>query len=202
MNKLRLGIDIDGVVADFNFTFRKLVHDNTQVRLPEISLTYPDSWDYHRVAGVTSEEDNLLWEHIKNSASFWLNITAYPTAPVFLEWLAWLPSEIDVYFITSRPGKTAKMQTEMWLERNGWGYDCHPTVLISRDKGKCASALNLTHYIDDKNENCVDVLTESPKTKVFMLARPWNTAQLNIPRIDSLNVFRQVIKEDGVKWDL
>jgi hypothetical protein len=38
----------------------------------------------------------------------------------------------------------------------------------------CARALNLTHYIDDRWENVVDVRQYNPTTEVFLLTQPWN----------------------------
>jgi hypothetical protein len=196
-NKLKLGIDIDGVLANFNLSFRELVHEHTDVRLPEISDTYPDAWDYHERAGVKWKDDDKLWDVIKNSPTFWKDVPAYPDASRFLEWLAWLPSEVDVYFVTSRPGLTAKAQTEVWLERNGWGYDCHPTVLISSEKGAVANALELTHFIDDRNENCLDIYMDAPDgIHNYMLARPWNQKIFGVPRLDSLDAFRQIVESD------
>lgn len=187
----------DGVLANFNHSFRELVHEHTDIRLPEISDTYPDAWDYHKRAGVMRKDDNKLWDMINDSPTFWKDIPAYPDAARFLEWLAWLPSEVDVYFVTSRPGLTAKAQTEVWLEKNGWGYDSHPTVIISSEKGAVANALDLTHFLDDKTENCVDIDVNGPtKIKNYMLARPWNNRYDEIPRLDSLDEFRQIVEKD------
>lgn len=194
--KARIGIDIDGVLANFNHSFREFIHEHTDVRLPEITDTYPDAWDYHKRAGVMKQDDSKLWKLINDSQTFWKNIPAYSDATLFLEWAAWLPSEVDVYFITSRPGKTAKAQSEAWLQKNGWGYDFHPTVLISSKKGECASALELTHFIDDKNENVLDVYHNGPRScALVMLARPWNSIVEDVPRIATINEFRKSVEE-------
>lgn len=192
--KLKIGIDVDGILADFNSSYRELVHQYSDVRLPEISNTYPTSWNYPRDAGLDKATDNKLWEVISKSNSFWQDLPAYPDTKNFLEWAGWLPTEVDVYFITSRPGWTAKHQTENWLRFNGFGAT--PTVLISSEKGQCAEALKLTHYIDDKNENCTDVFNGSGSiTDVYMLVRPWNHEQKFIPRIASLTDFKKVIED-------
>lgn len=194
--KARLGIDIDGVLANFNHSFREFVHEHTDVRLPEITDTYPDAWDYHKRAGVMRKDDDRLWDMINDSPTFWKNIPAYPDAFAFLEWAAWLPSEVDIYFVTSRPGRTAKAQTEAWLVNNGWGYDCPPTVIISSEKGEVASALNLTHFIDDKNENIRNLLAHGPvDCDIYMLARPWNQKQARVPRIETIAEFRKVVED-------
>jgi hypothetical protein len=80
----------------------------------------------------------------------------------------------DVYFITTRPGKLSKVQTEIWLE--GCGYNV-PTVLIApspQAKALLAAGLGLTHMIDDRTENCVEIRRASPQTQVFCLSAGWN----------------------------
>lgn len=194
--KARLGIDIDGVLANFNESFRELIHTHTDVRLPAFTDTYPDMWDYHKQAGVGSTDNTRLWNIIKESNTFWKNLPTYPETYDFLQWASWLPSHVDVYFITSRPGHTAKAQTELWLTNNGWAEDFPQTVIISWKKGLMADALDLTHFIDDKNENVMDVLTNGPiKCDTYMLARPWNQQLPATTRIESLTNFRQVVED-------
>lgn len=196
MNKLRIGIDVDGILADFNPGYKALVEATTAVRLPEISATFPDTWNYAVDAGVTPEEDKAIWKIISESQSFWYDLDPYPEAIPFLKRLSDFPDSVDTYFITSRPGMVSKKQTEDWLETFGYVGDKFPTVLISSNKGDCASALRLTHYIDDRNENCWDVRDVSPTTKNFMLARPWNKVLEGVPRITDLNSFQLVLEAD------
>jgi hypothetical protein len=197
MNKLRLGVDVDGILADFNPAYKKLIEENSPIRLPDISDTYPNTWSYEKAAGCSPTDINKVWTIIKSSDEFWENLTAYQDAEEFLDNLWKLVEEkpwIDVYFITSRPGQTAKTQTEGWLNSHMF---YNPTVLISSDKELCASALNLTHYIDDKNENCTEVRDYALNTKCYMLARPWNQPQDGIPRLKALNEFYEIIKGEA-----
>ncbi len=189
MTAKRVGIDVDGIVADFNSKYKILIESNTDIRLPDVSDYYPNTWNYDVAAGLDPVKRKELWGLIKKSASFWRELPPYPETGEFLYHLENY-IDGDVYFITNRPGASAKTQTELWLDRMGF-YE--PTVLISEEKGLCAKALNLTHYIDDKNENCADVLEKSPTTSTYMLARPWNQEIPGVPRIKSVITFLQEI---------
>lgn len=191
MKHLRIGIDVDGILADFNTPFRELVKAQTGISLPEISSNYPDTWYYHKVGGVTNEQDKLLWKTIANDPCFWENVPEYPDAIGFLERLKLDFYHDDIYFITSRSGDNAKKQTENWLEDlwfNG------PTVLISSNKGYCCKALKLTHYLDDRNENCQDVRDTSIDTNGYMLDRPWNEKQYDVPVLFKINEFLNILE--------
>lgn len=200
-NKLRIGFDVDGILADFNVPYRELVRKFSGINLPEISNTYPTTWNYALDAGMLPSDDKKLWAHIIQSPNFWYNLDPYPGVTPFLQWLSNLPNTADIYFITSRPGLTAKRQTEDWLETFGFcdqsEEECSfATVMISGSKGVLAKALDLTHYIDDRNENSLDVQSWSPSTKNYMLARPWNRPWDGIPRIDNLDSFKSVLEAD------
>lgn len=183
------------MLADFNQSFIERVIKVTGKDLfPPRPFDIP-TWDYPQFYGYTHEECSAVWENIKADDIFWYTLFPYDGA---VEFMARLNSaEHDIYFITSRPGIAAKMQTENWIEFYNFGLQTeafsYPTVLISSEKGMCARALKLDLYIDDRTENCLDVNAASPTTRVVMLARPWNTAQMGILRAESLQQFESLI---------
>lgn len=193
MTKPIVGIDVDGVLASFNNSYIKLIRDLSGRDLfdgREESPSFPTDWNYDEVAGYNDEEIDKAWDHVKASPIFWKALFPYEGVREFVTELERLG--LDVYFITSRPGPTAKKQTEDWLE--AVGVD-HPTVLISSEKAACCDALEITHYIDDKVENCKDVYLHSWRTSCYMLARPWNTQTKAIPRLDDLATFLAFIQD-------
>lgn len=191
---IRVGFDVDGILADFNTPYIDLIEKYSGVRLPPPSDTYPDKWDCEADAGMEKSRTSEMWREIKASPTFWLDVPAYANTRTFLDWLTVFTDakDVEIYFITNRMGVHVKEQTEFWLMDNGFPT---PTVLISGEKGLCARALSLTLYIDDKNENCTDVRDNSPLTEVFMLKRPYNSPQENVPVVDSLNGFATIIEE-------
>lgn len=188
---MRIGIDIDGVLADFNTAFIPYYIDVTgHDQFPERPFDIP-VWDYPQFYGYSDVEDKEVWKRISEDRSFWGTLPPY--ADIHRSANALLARETagdDLYFITSRPGVNAKAQTEWWLSQ--WMPVGRNTVLISSQKGLCARALDLDAYIDDRDRNIFDVVTTHPKTSAYILDRPWNRTP-NVPlgahRVKSVEEF-------------
>ena len=196
--KVRMGVDLDGCLADFNYGYINLSNSMLDQKLPPSGPAYPNTWHYSRAAGIPMEDETKVWDRIKSSINFWRDLPAHEGTRRFLEDLReqW---NWEVYFITNRMGNAPKRQTEQWL--HSFGYD-HPTVLISVEgvKGKLCHALDLTHYIDDKPENIRDVLNDSPITKPVMLRKPWNRGvNLSVPTIEVMEEYITIVQGDEVK---
>jgi uncharacterized HAD superfamily protein len=191
-----IGVDVDGVLADFNTAFIDLVVHLTERDLfPKRPFDIP-TWNYPEHYGYTAAELSAVWEEIKSNDWFWAKLPSYPDVVRSMLYLTACQRQgDDVYFITSRPGLCAKRQTESWIwERAGY----RPTVLISSHKGLCANALELDAYIDDRWENVYDVATVRRDMRVVLLNRPWNavygTGHTDNPivRVDHLEGFAEL----------
>lgn len=189
---MRIGVDVDGVLADFNTAFIRRVKDVTGRDLfPE--GYEPTTWNYPESLGYTREEVSKVWDHVTADPTFWLNLSPYWDAMTVLERLRTEFGNDDVYFITSRPGVRAKAQTEVWLATHSGDFTWNPTVLISSEKGACAKALKLDYYVDDRFENVHDVLRQTgARTAAYLLDRPWNTSFETLLRVDATSDFLDV----------
>lgn len=178
----RIGIDIDGVLANFVSSYKDYI-----VRVTGRDL-FPsgdiwDSWNHETAVGYTSADISLVWDCIRADPCFWKSLSPYPETRAALFAVSdQIATGSDVYFITARPGVAAKAQTEDWLHQH-WPTFHVPrlTVLLSSHKGLCARALNLDAYIDDRIENVIDVAATSmfddpPQCRTFLLSRPWNAS--------------------------
>lgn len=180
---MRLGIDVDGVLADFNHSFiDKAIEVTGEDRFPPRPFDI-QTWNYPEHYGYTDEQVSATWNAIKQSETFWKLLPLYPWTQETLDRLYTLKCQgHDIYFPTSRVGKSCKFQTESWLSRLGFK---NPTVLVTSRKGYTALALDLDTYIDDNTENCQDVVKVLNNGRfvrgqefghpVYMLAQPWNT---------------------------
>jgi hypothetical protein len=83
-----------------------------------------------------------------------------------------------VIFLTSRPpsdGRTVQRQSQRWLERHGFPL---PSVFVVHgSRGRIAEALELDVVIDDRPENCLDVVLESKAAAVLV----WRGTQASVP---------------------
>ena len=172
---MRLGIDIDGVLADFVTAYKARFVQLTGRDLFGDSLWA--SWSHEITVGYTKDEVTAIWEAIKSDPLFWVKLSPYWDALTVLERLTFRHYHDDVYFITARPGIEVKKQTELWLSTHSPFFDETPTVLISSEKGMCCRALRLEKYIDDRPENVADVRRLSPDTKTYLMDRTWNQGE-------------------------
>jgi uncharacterized HAD superfamily protein len=164
---VRIGVDIDGVLADFTGAFSALIEQEFGIKLPQPWQT----WNWHKDHGVTPEQNNYLWELIK-AGPFHGTLMPMPGALDAIERLNRLSVKAnDIYFITSRKGELAKFWAEMWLKFHGMDL---PTVLLAEDKGALAKGLNLSVFVDDYWENTQAVIVASPATRTYLVDAPYN----------------------------
>jgi hypothetical protein len=171
-NGLVVGIDVDGVLADFDTAFYWLLNSLKPGLSPpgvwSKGQFHPDTWDWAEET-YPPEIVEQAWQMVKDPAErFWLQLHPTPHAEDLIPAL-W---NHEAYAITSRPGKTAYPQTREWLDT--YGFD--GALIIARGpKGPIAASVGLTHFLDDKPENCQSVTRSSPSTHVWLLRQRHNT---------------------------
>lgn len=183
----RIGFDVDGILTHFDHAYQKLVIATTGKDLFHPGdYDNPPCWNWPEYRGYSPEEVGKVWDFIKHSDTFWLNLGETSDAATLRMLIGQLEHQHDVYFVSSRPGTRAKRQTEIWLySRLGYpinvGSAVWPTVCISSHKGDAAKALNLSYYIDDNLDNVWDVCVKSPHTATFLLNKSYNQHDDRIP---------------------
>lgn len=189
---MRVGIDVDGIVANFFSAYEQAFIQVTGV--DKFKGKYPDrlppSWNWPQGDGYTEEEVERVWAAIKADTVFWASLSTLPYADEFLKRLD--ESQHEVYFVTDRPGLGPQVQTQYWLAQHGyWG----PNVIISRKgKGIVCDALSLEVYIDDKTENLKDCWAKSPSTALYTLDYPYNTEGQDYAEVVTLEEFATEIE--------
>src|SRR4051812_31081792 len=160
---LRIGFDIDGVLADFRSAFRA-----TAMRCLRRSVE--ESEDLEALAPLSPDEVQRVWEHIARTQNWWMDVPAYEPDQIARLYSAMRAANWEVFFMTKRPpsaGDSVQFQTQWWIERFGFYLPAVMTVPGSR--GDIANGLRLDIIIDDQVINCVEVISTAPAKSLLML---------------------------------
>jgi hypothetical protein len=160
---LRIGIDIDGVLADFRTAFRKasrasLGHDIDEPEDPKQSES------------LGQKDVQRVWEQIARTSNWWMTLEPYEPDQVARLYSLTRAGGWEVFFLTNRPasaGDSVQFQTQWWIERQGFYLPAVLTVPGSR--GEVANGLRLDLVIDDLIMNCVEVVSASTAKAVLLL---------------------------------
>ena len=183
---LRVGFDMDGVVADFASAFRDIECDLFGADTTDPAPNAPEEEkeqtpDRNPNPSVRTKESDrrrrAVWDRIRATPDFWT--TLKPTDPVAVPQLhaQMLRCGWEVVFITQRPstaGETVQRQTQRWLVQQG--FDMPSVVVIAGSRGAAINALRLTHHVDDSPQNCVDVKTDSTAMPILIVRHPDDSA--------------------------
>jgi hypothetical protein len=120
---------------------------------------------------ITPRQQRKLWHHVETIDNFWQTLNE--TEPGIVARLAAIASDRrwEVIFLTKRPqsaGATAQLQSQRWLESKGFTL---PSVyVVQGSRGRIAAALHLDIVVDDRPENCLDVVVDS-KARAILIWR-------------------------------
>jgi hypothetical protein len=156
---LRLGIDVDGVVADFRSAFRALAE-----RVLGISAEDAE-------ADLSKADIERLWRTVAGIPNWWLDVPPHEPDQIARLYSRVRQSRWEVFFMTSRPasaGDSVQLQTQVWLERQGFFL---PSVLTAPAgaRGELARSLRLDLALDDRLVNCLEITSASNSKAVMVL---------------------------------
>jgi hypothetical protein len=162
---LRVGFDIDGVLADFKTAFRETAR--TLSRRP-VQETPADPEQLPQ--GMSASEVRRVWNAIGRTPQWWMRLQAFEPAEIARLYAVSRERRWEVYFLTTRPpsaGETPQFQTQWWLEANGFHL---PSVLtVPGSRGDLANALRLDVLVDDRLMNCMDVIAASKSKAIYLM---------------------------------
>jgi uncharacterized HAD superfamily protein len=191
--RLKIGIDLDGVVASFESRFAPILSRLSHISFPLSDPNFPPVWDWPEYYGCGPAEINAAWENVIRDPGFWVNLVPTENAAADLERLYNLHcADHAIYFITTRVGIACKQQSEKWLANQGFP---RATVIVSKRKGDIAAGIELDLFIDDKWENLDDVVINSPATKCYLLNKPYNQ-MYNVRR--RVNTVGEMLDAEGL----
>jgi len=177
---LRIGFDMDGVLADFASAYREC--EARLFGVPDQPLQTGDPEDEaleeadanadpvrgsavgHRIAHPSElrRRRDAVWQAIERTPDFWTLLKPLESGAVHRIHTLMLRHKWEVFFITQRPwtaGDTVQRQTQRWLVNEG--FDLPSVLVIPGSRGGAAGALRLDYHVDDSPRNCIDVKAES-----------------------------------------
>jgi hypothetical protein len=185
---MRIAFDIDGVLADMESGLvaqaEALFGEATTARLetgdvdaveaeaaPDAAASPTDDTPPLDRLRLTPRQRRRLWRHVQTIENFWERLKEIE--PDVIARLASITADRrwEIIFLTKRPetaGATAQLQTQRWLESKGFAL---PSVyVVQGSRGRIAASLDLDIVVDDRPENCLDVVVDS-KARAILVCR-------------------------------
>ena len=203
---MKLGIDIDGCLANFNSAYIDALIAVGGNKFPEnckTDPTFPPVWDYDKQFGYTPEDTNKVWKRdIAKNTKFWLDLETLEHARETVKQLNRISrAGDDVYFLTTRMGIKAKQQTEDWLAALGMHT---PTVLLTPHKLPVIIGLEIGFFIDDRLTTVQGVVKgikggSLPKGfKLFLRDAPYNVELNPDPGYIRVASVKEALEKEGL----
>ncbi len=203
---LRIAFDLDGTIADMNAALKK---EATALFRPEPSSKTPQNIANQAEASVdqgggepqadaadlrlTARQQMQLWDHVKKIENFWMTLDE--VEPGIVKRIATTAAERrwEVIYLTTRPstaGDITQVQSQRWLAKYGFR---HPSVFVVQpNRGKIADAMQLDAVVDDRPENCLDIVLESKAKAILVWPRdpddvPAGAARMGVRVVSSIS---------------
>lgn len=188
MRRLRIGFDVDGVLANFEKYY-----------LGRAKELWPDyvrksEWDF----GLTKDQQDVLWKEIRGTMDFWNDLEVIGDQHLLMNDL-WLANRNHtLVFVTSRVptlGASTELQTARWLDHE-LDVD-YPTVIVVDhwyEKAPLYKHLHLDAYIDDKGLT-VDRMSQLGQN-IYVFDQDWNRdCSKVVPRVKTIREYIQKVEE-------
>src|SRR4051812_30541902 len=162
---LRVGFDLDGVVADFRTAFL----DAASQLLGRESIRHQAS-PMPDLDAVSAADAQRVWSVITATPNWWMTLTPYEPAQIARLYQLARRFRWEVSFLTTRiptAGDSVQVQSQTWLETHGFYLPAVMTVPGSR--GEVANALRLDLVVDDQFLNCLEVVSASQAKAILIL---------------------------------
>jgi hypothetical protein len=168
---IRIGIDVDGVLADFRTAFQAAA---MRCLRREMDTNEPDQ----TAGALTARDIRRVWEYIEKTQNWWMEVPAYEPEQIARLYAITRASGWEVFFLTKRPssaGDSVQFQTQWWIER--FGFYLPAVLTVPGSRGDIANGLRLDLLVDDQLINCVEVVSSSTAKAVLMLRSADATAR-------------------------
>lgn len=178
---LRIAFDLDGVLADMESVLDRHAAALFRGAADPTDFENDDAPPPDAPAvtlNLTTRQQRRLWRHVQSIENFWESLPELELGVVAA--LASMAAEKrwEVMFLTKRPetaGRTAQLQSQRWLAAKGFAL---PSVFVVQgSRGRIASSLALDIVVDDRIENCLDVVVDSTARAILV----WRADEERLP---------------------
>jgi hypothetical protein len=199
---LRIGFDLDGVLADMDAALLRRAEAlfgeavtranrgaagapapaSSRDTASDLDASSPDPSAEPRddsapalSTSLTPRQERTLWGQVRTIENFWTTLEEIEPGAVARLAAAAAARGWEIIFLTKRPrtaGHTAQIQTQRWLVAKGFPL---PSVyVVQGSRGLIAAALDLDIVVDDRPENCLDVVVDSKARAILV----WRDGEL------------------------
>ena len=194
---MRVGFDLDGVLADLHAAFVQAAIrlfpelDPAAIGSADVGSSPPDAADAKggetaddetaTPAGdvpMTRDQTDAVWSHLESVENFWETLGEHEPGAISRLFVLAEERHWEVMFVTSRPrsaGSTVQRQSQRWLQN--MGFDMPSCFVVHGSRGRIAEALRLDVVVDDRPENCLDVVLESKAGAIMV----WRGTKASVP---------------------
>ena|SRR3989344_827983 len=176
MKKLKIGIDIDNVIADTTVSYLSEfnAHFGTSIKFEEVT-------DFYHIETIFSKSKAQVDKFLESKLhrdEFMIRVPPILPASDFIQ--IWLKKGMSVYYISARPKNIQKV-TKKWLVKHGFWWEGAKLYTFDTDKNYTdieyktgiAKFEKLDIFIEDKKD-----IAEAMDIPVALLDRPWNSGAL------------------------
>lgn len=127
---------------------------------------------------LNDRQQRRLWRHVEGIENFWQSLPE--TEPGIVARLAAIAVERrwEVIFLTKRPqtaGATSQLQSQRWLDAKG--FSLPSLYVVQGSRGRIAASLGLDIVVDDRPENCLDIVVDSKARAILV----WRDDEQSLP---------------------
>jgi hypothetical protein len=158
---LRIGIDVDGVLANFHDAF----HSAAQACGVRPVGDRDDPKD-----SLPQKDVKRVWDYVAETPNWWMTLAPYEPDQIARLYSLTRAAGWEVFFVTNRPasaGDTVQFQTQWWIER--YGFYLPAVLTVPGSRGQIANGLRLDLIVDDLVMNCIDVVGASTAKALLLL---------------------------------
>lgn len=167
-------LDVDGVFANFNETFRLLLNEHgAEVPGPFDHQVSPKVWEWPLDLVASPAITRSAWQQVGAYPEWWATLPVLPEiTEEVLDMLGALCAQRNVLFATARPAENPRYLhavTREWIETHL--KVAHPNLVLSmRPKALLAGVVNATHLVEDNPAAFPGPIL--PRS--FLVERPYN----------------------------